>query len=100
MMYSSYMAAAHEDDLEVPVTDARGKLPELLDTQVRDGRVVYLTRYSRRVGAVVPTEVAEHLEEIEDAYWSARAAEVLAKGEPTIPWERAVAELEADDADR
>jgi hypothetical protein len=36
----------------------------LLDTRVREGGVVYLTRYGRRVGAVVPAEVAEHLDDI------------------------------------
>jgi hypothetical protein len=53
------------------------------------------------VGAVVPVEVADHVEELEDAYWSSRAAAVLAKGEPTVAWDAAVAELEADeDTDR
>lgn len=93
------MAAAH-DDMDVPVSDARGQLSELLDTRVRDGGVVYLTRYGRRVGAVVPAEVAERLDELEDAYWSRRAAEVLAKDEPTVPWDEAVALLESGDADQ
>lgn len=101
-MYFLYMTTAqpHEksDPVEVTVTDARAQLPELLDTQVRDGGVVYLTRYGRRVGAVVPSEVAERFEQWEDAYWSHRAGEVLARDEPTVPWEQAVAELEAGDA--
>ncbi|MGH3864868.1 MAG: hypothetical protein ACRDQ4_01805 [Pseudonocardiaceae bacterium] len=37
-------------------------------------------------------------EQWEDAYWSQRAAEVLARHEPTVPWEQGVAELEAGDA--
>ena len=41
--------------------------------------------------------VTERLVELEDAYWSARAREVLAKGEPTVPWDQAVAESEAGD---
>lgn len=86
--------------MDVPVSDARGQLSELLDTRVRDGGVVYLTRYGRRVGAVVPAEVAERLDELEDAYWSRRAAEVLAKDEPTVPWDEAVALLESGDADQ
>lgn len=97
-MYIMYMAVVH--DIEINVTEARGQLPELLDTQIRDGGVVYLTRYGRRVGAVVPVDVAEHLAELEDAYWSERAADVLAKGEPTIAWGEAVAELESGDADQ
>ncbi len=101
-MYLLHMTAPQprgpDDVIEVTVTDARGRLPELIDTQVRDGGVVYLTRYGRRVGAVVPAEVAERFEQSEDAYWSRRAAEVLERGEPTVPWEQAVAELEAGDA--
>jgi len=31
----------------------------MIDTQVRDGGIVYLTRYGRRVGAVVPAEVLD-----------------------------------------
>ncbi|MGH3765448.1 MAG: type II toxin-antitoxin system prevent-host-death family antitoxin [Pseudonocardiaceae bacterium] len=93
-------AQPHEPphQVEITVTDARAKLPELIDTEVRDGGVVYLTRYGRRVGAVVPAEVAERFEQWEDAYWSHRAAEVLERDEPTVPWEQAVAELEAGDA--
>ncbi len=100
--YILYMtsAASHTppDQIEVTVTDARARLPELIDTEIRDGGVVYLTRYGRRVGAVVPAEVAEQFEVWEDAYWSHRAAEVLQRDEPTVPWEQAVAELEAGDA--
>lgn len=101
-MYLLYMTAAQprkrSEQFELTVTDARAKLPELIDTEVRDGGVVYLTRYGRRVGAVVPAEVAEQFEQWEDAYWSHRAAEVLRRAEPTVPWEQAVAELEAGDA--
>jgi prevent-host-death family protein len=101
-MYFMYMTASQPDNrpacVEITVTDARAKLPELLDTEIRDGAVVYLTRYGRRVGAVVPAEVAERYEQWEDAYWSRRAAEVLRRDEPTVPWEQAVAELEAGDA--
>ena len=100
--YLLYMTAAlpHEpsEQLEVTVTDARAKLPELIDTEIRDGGVVYLSRYGRRVGAVVPAEVAEKFEQWEDAYWSQRAAEALQRDEPTVSWEQAVAELEAGDA--
>lgn len=101
-MFHPYMTTAQSSDpsghVEVTVTDARGRLPELIDTQVREGGVVYLTRYGRRVGAVVPAEVAEQFEQWEDAYWSRRAAEVLDRNEPTVPWEQAVVELETGDA--
>jgi prevent-host-death family protein len=94
------MSTAPDDPVELTVTDARAQLAELLDTRVREGGVVYLTRYGRRIGAVVPAEVAEHLDDIEDAYWSARVHEVLAKDEPTVAWPDALARLEAGDADR
>ena len=101
-MYILCMTAAqpHEPygDVEITVTDARSKLPELIDTQIRDGGVVYLTRYGRRVGAVVPAEVAERFERWEDIYWSRRAAEVLDRNEPTVSWEEAITELELGDA--
>lgn len=54
-------------DVEITVTAARSKLPELIDTQIRDGGVVHLTRYGQRVGAVVPAEVAERFEHWEEA---------------------------------
>ena len=88
------MTSAHAHDTEITVTDARGQLPRLLDNEVRDGGRVYLTRNGRRVGALVPVDVAEHQEEIEDVYWSQRAAAVLEKNEPTIAWDVAVAMLE------
>ncbi len=93
------MSTAPDEPVELTVTDARAQLAEVLDTYVRDGGVVYLTRYGRRVGAVVPAEVAEHLDDLEDAYWSARVEQVLAKGEPTVPWSEALARLEAEDVD-
>jgi hypothetical protein len=71
------------------VTDARSKLPELIDTQVRDGGVVYPTRYGQRVGAVVPAEVTERFEHWEDIYGSRRAAEILNRNESTVLWEEA-----------
>jgi prevent-host-death family protein len=94
------MSTGPDDPVELTVTDARAQLAELLDTRVREGGVVYLTRYGRRVGAVVPAEVAEHLDDIEDAYWSARVNQVLAEDEPTVAWADALARLEAGDADR
>lgn len=98
-VYIWFVSALPDEPVELTVTDARAQLAELLDTRVREGGVVYLTRYGRRVGAVVPAEVAEHLDDIEDAYWSARVEQVLAKGEPTVPWPEALARLEAEDVD-
>jgi hypothetical protein len=95
------MTAAHEhDDLEITVTDARGQLGKLLDTHVNAGGVVYLMRNGHRIGAVVAPDVPEKLESLEDDYWSKRAADVLAKDEPTVPWDQAVALLEGGNLDQ
>lgn len=81
---------------ELPTTEVRGRLPELLE-EVRDGGIVYLTRYGRRIAALVPADVAENHEHMEDDYWARRAADAGASGEPPVPWAQAVAELERVD---
>lgn len=49
-------------DAEVSVSHARAHLPELVE-RVRDGEIVYLSRYGRRVAALVPVEVAKRSEQ-------------------------------------
>lgn len=59
------------------------------------GQITYITKRGRRVGAIVPAEVAEAAEHSEDAYLSrlARDAEAeLAAGAPS----RALADVIAD----
>lgn len=79
------------DASEIPASEARNHMGELLDA-VRDGEIVYLTRRGKRIAAMVPADVAEHYEQLEDAYWSRRAAE--ADTGDTVPWSVALAELE------
>lgn len=96
------MAAAYElgeDPAEVPVSDVRENLADLLDQVDRDGRRVYVTKRGRRIGALVPVDVAEQAEADEDAYWAARAGRVLDAGEPTVPWDEAVQLLESGAVD-
>lgn len=83
---------------EVPLTDARARLPELVD-DVRDGGIVYLTRYGRRLAAIVPADVAENYERMEDAYWSRRADEVLSstRDDEWLPMEQVFAALDIAD---
>jgi antitoxin (DNA-binding transcriptional repressor) of toxin-antitoxin stability system len=83
--------------IEVSISHARAHLPELLD-QIRDGTTVYFSRYGKRIAALMPAAAGEYLERVEDEYWSARARKVLDAGELPVPWERAVAELEACDS--
>ena len=83
--------------VELPVSEARSRLSELLDA-VANGEFVYLTRRGRRVAALMPADIAENYEKIEDEYWARRAREArerLAAGEDeVIPFDQLVAEAE------
>lgn len=81
--------------VDVSISHARAHLPELLEV-VREGRAIYLTRYGRRLAALVPAEAAEHLEHLEDEYWSNRATQAASDPAPPIPWPAVVAELETE----
>ncbi|HEX4703766.1 MAG TPA: type II toxin-antitoxin system prevent-host-death family antitoxin [Pseudonocardiaceae bacterium] len=83
--------------IEVSVSHARAHLPELLDN-VRDGGVVYLTRYGKRLAALVPTDAAEYLDRLEDDYWSKRADTVLSSNPTFVPLAQAVAGWESQDS--
>lgn len=82
--------------IEVQVTDARTRMSELIDL-VEDGQFVYLLRHGKRVAALMPADIAENYERIEDDYWARRAADAE-RGEP-IPWNRAIVELEGGNAE-
>lgn len=77
---------------EVPATEARNRMSELLDA-VRNGEFVYLTRRGHRVAALLPADIAENYEAIEDEYWARRAAEAESSG--TVSWEQGLADLES-----
>lgn len=88
------MSAPHPDEL--PVSQARDQLPELLNQAAYSGRITYVTRRGQRIGAIVPLEVAEAAEAEEDAYLSSLAAEAeeeLANGGSTRPLGHVVADL-------
>jgi prevent-host-death family protein len=85
-----------EFHVEVSVSHARAHLPELLEG-VRDSGTVYLTRYGKRIAALVPADAGEYLDRMEDEYWSKRAKEATDSTEPSIPWAQVVAELEVAD---
>ncbi|WP_019810421.1 hypothetical protein [Saccharomonospora halophila] len=63
---------------------------------MRDGEFVYLMRHGERVAALMPADVAENYERIEDDYWARRAndarAAIEAGEEDTISWQRYLAE--------
>ena len=80
---------------EVSVTEARSNLAELIDA-VREGEFIYLVRHGERVAALMPADVAENYEQIEDGYWARRAEEArraIADGEEeTVSWQQYLAD--------
>lgn len=80
--------------VEVTLTDARARIYELVDA-IADGTFVYLTRNGRRVAAIMPADVAENYERIEDDYWARRSADI--DSSDTVPYSQAIAELESED---
>lgn len=99
MSYDSSMTAAPsgtdepDDSIELSLTDARNRLPELAETTIRDGGIVYLTRYGRRLAAIVPVDVAENYERMENAYLSALADEAKADTEAPLSTAELIKEL-------
>ena len=82
---------------ELPASEARSRISELLDA-VADGEFIYLTRRGKRVAALIPADIAENYEKIEDEYWARRAQEARARlaagGDEVIPFVQLVAEAE------
>lgn len=89
--------AASVGPTELPVSEARARMSEVLDA-VADGDFVYLTRRGKRIAAIMPADIAENYEKIEDEYWARRAEEArqrLAAGEDeVISFDQLVAETE------
>ncbi len=81
----------------MPISDARDHLADVLGQATYAGQITYITKRGRRIGAVVPVEVAEAAEAAEDAYLSrlAREAEAeIAAGARTRSLAEVVAELD------
>jgi len=81
---------------ELPISDARQTLPELVSRAHYAGRITYVTRRGQRLAAIVPAELAEAIERAEDGDDVAAAREALARiatGETPIPWTELRAEL-------
>ncbi len=97
MYISAVYAAIMGVMSEMPVSDARARLADVVDAARVGHDPVYLTRRGRRVAAVIDADdldrliaAAEDLADIE----AARAARTeLADGEPAIPWEQVKADL-------
>jgi prevent-host-death family protein len=83
--------------IEVSITHARTHLPDLLD-EVRDGLTVYISRYGKRIAAVMPADAGDYLEQLEDDYWGKRAEAVMRGNPEFVPLNEAIASWEAQDA--
>lgn len=74
---------------EVPITDARGRLADVVNEAAYTGQVTYLTRRGRRLAAIVSVETAEAAERWEDEQLGRLADDSLAEmtrtGQPPIP---------------
>ncbi|HEU0129088.1 MAG TPA: type II toxin-antitoxin system Phd/YefM family antitoxin [Pseudonocardiaceae bacterium] len=85
-------------EAELPITEARGRLADVVNEAAYAGTVTYLTRHGRRLAAIVPVDAAEAIEHAEDAYLSQLAREALDEmhrdGGRTIPLEQVIAELD------
>lgn len=82
---------------ELPVTDARARLADVVDAARVGHDPVYLTRRGQRIAAVIDADdldrliaAAEDLADIEAAH---AARDELAGGPDAIPWEQVKADL-------
>lgn len=69
---------------EMPVSDARQHLSDVVNRAAYSGEAVYLTRRGRRLAAVVPVEMLEAMEAAQDAADVAAAREALAEDGPIV----------------
>jgi antitoxin Phd len=80
---------------EIPVTEARDRFSEVVETSSR--QPVFLTKHGRRQAVVLsPSEYERLLETAEDAEDLAASDAVMAEiiaGAPTIPWAQVKADL-------
>jgi prevent-host-death family protein len=84
---------------EVPVSDARKHLARLVTKVTDTDQFIYLTNRGVRVAVLMPADIGENYERIEDEYWGRRAEEATASLESgeaeLIPFAQLVAETES-----
>lgn len=84
--------------VEIPISDARKRIAEIVDQVTDNDQFVYLTRRGKRIAVIMPADIGENYERIEDEYWGRRADEAksrLASGdEELIPFARVIADIE------
>ncbi|ATO14426.1 prevent-host-death protein [Micromonospora sp. WMMA2032] len=77
-----------EPAAELPISDARDSLADVVSRAHYAGRITYVTRRGQRLAAIVPADLAEAIERAEDAADVAAARDALARieaGEAPIP---------------
>src|SRR5699024_5746633 len=67
---TTHGASDYSGVVEIPVSELRDRLGETLEQVDREDTFVYVTRHGRRIGAIMPADIAERYEDMEDAYWS------------------------------
>lgn len=86
-----------QDAHDLPITNARDRLADVVNEAAYTGQVTYLTRRGRRLAAIVSVETAEAAERWEDEQLGRMADHALAEmartGETPVPLEEVRAEL-------
>ncbi|QLQ39857.1 type II toxin-antitoxin system prevent-host-death family antitoxin [Micromonospora robiginosa] len=86
-----------EPAAELPISDARESLADVVSRAHYAGRITYVTRRGQRLAAIVPADLAEAIERAEDAVDVAAAREALARideGESPLPFTELRKELD------
>ena len=82
-------------EVDVPVSEARAQLAELLELVDREDAFIYLTRHGRRVAVIMPADIGENYQRMEDEYFAAKARDRSRGLDEAIPLEEALAAIEA-----
>lgn len=96
--YDTYMSAAPDfrpqpAPDELSAAEVRSTFAAVVGRAEHAGHTTYITHRGRRVAAVVPVDVAEYLEELEDEHLSKLAAESLDDPEPSLPLSEVIREM-------
>lgn len=91
--YRRYGYGMSEGTHELPITDARDRLADVVNAAAYGGQSTYLTRRGRRVAVIMPAEAAEAAERWEDAQLNRLADEAVEEmeqsGEAPVSLEQA-----------
>ncbi|WFE41706.1 type II toxin-antitoxin system prevent-host-death family antitoxin [Micromonospora sp. WMMD998] len=77
-----------EPAAELPISDARDSLADVVSRAHYAGRITYVTRRGQRLAAIVPADLAEAIERAEDAADVSAARDALARidaGDTPVP---------------